>query len=353
MMEMIILKPKINSKFHFGEGSLEGSNYIFHSNSLFSAIANNYIKIYGEDEDFEKIKNIGLSSLFLKVDDIYLIPKPEHPRFYILKNKVEGVRPKDIKKIQFFSIKAYKELLEGILNWNENRLKEIIDNQVINKTILVSNEEVKKLKNIFEVGNKKLISRVIEQKVAIDRLKNTTLEKDGRGQLYNIEFIKLHPKAEFYFLIDYNSDDSEFIKKVKASIKLIEDEGLGGKRSIGAGFFENVEFLDIPKDFKGLFKKDEEYSMLLGVGIPKNGDIKKIEYYKLIEIGGYIYHPKCLTKPKRNVLALAEGSIVKKEFEGDIKDITPENYKINKVYAHGRPILLPFNLKGDENESKM
>ena len=93
--------------------------------------------------------------------------------------------------------------------------------------------------------------------------------------------------------------------------------------------------------------------MLLGVGIPKNGDIKKIEYYKLIEIGGYIYHPKCLTKPKRNVLALAEGSIVKKEFEGVIKDITPESYKINKVYAHGRPILLPFNLKGDENESKM
>ena len=65
--------------------------------------------------------------------------------------------PKDIKKIQFFSIKAYKELLEGILNWNENRLKEIIDEI---KLIIGSEIDVelsgKKLKDDYEKISNKL-----------------------------------------------------------------------------------------------------------------------------------------------------------------------------------------------------
>jgi len=372
--KMVILSPKPNSKFHFGEGSLEESSYIFHSNSLFSAIVNNYIKLYGMKEfknDIEKLKNIRLSSLFFKIKDIYLIPKPEHPRFYILKKIVEGIKPNDIKKIQFFSIKAYKELLEGELIWNEDNLKEIMENQIVGKKILISKDEIEIIKNIFEIeGNKSLkdekinlFSKIIEQKVAIDRIKNTSLEEDGKGQLYNVEFIKLHPNVEFYFLIEYqDNNDEEFIRKLMASIRLIEDEGLGGERSSGAGFFEKVEILDLPDDFEKVFEKEEyEHFMLLGVGIPHQNDFGKIEYYKLIEIGGYIHstsilitssnnskeRKKALTTPKRNILALTEGSIVKKNFEGKIEDIAPNGFK-HEVYAHGKPILLPFRYEGDD-----
>ncbi|AIJ06328.1 CRISPR-associated protein, Csm4 [Methanocaldococcus bathoardescens] len=371
-MKMVVLKPKINSKFHFGEGSLERNSQIFHSNSLFSAIVNNYVKLYGKENlerDIEKIKNIRLSSLLYKIDDIYLIPKPEHPKFYKLKEN-SGIKPKDIKKIQFFSIKAYRELLDGELKWEEG-IKHIIDYRTINKKIVISKKEIKKIKKIFNIKVNKLknakislISRQIEQKIAMDRLKDITLEKDDRGQLYNVEFMKLNENVEFYFLIDYNitkdgkkvkdekelsDEDKKFIKRLEASIKLIEDEGLGGKRSIGAGFFEKVEIVDLPKDFAEILKDDSkynnlEYKMLLGVGIPNKEDIKNIEYYKLIEIGGYIYSLEYLTKPKRNILALTEGSIVKNNFIGWVEDLSPTTPdKLNhKVYAHGKPILIPF-----------
>ncbi len=373
-MKMVILKPKINSKFHFGEGSLERSGKIFHSNSLFSAIVNNYVKLYGDEEikkDIEKIKNIRLSSLFYKIGNIYLVPKPEYPNLYKLKEN-SGVKPKDVKKIQFLSIKAYKELLNNELDW-KNKIKEIIDYQTINKTIVISKKEVEEIKEIFDIKVNKLknarislISTQMEQKVAIDRLKNITLEKDDKGQLYNVEFIKFNENVEFYFLVDYNNDDKEFIKKLNSSIKLIEDEGLGGKRSIGAGFFEKVDIIDLPADFNELLDKDSkykslDYKMLLGVGIPNKEDIENIKYYKLMEIGGYIYTLKNLTTPKRNVMALTEGSIIKNNFIGDVKDISPqndnedknkENNKINhEVYAHGKPILLPFGFKGDNNDS--
>ncbi|ACV24786.1 type III-A CRISPR-associated RAMP protein Csm4 [Methanocaldococcus fervens] len=376
-MKMVVLIPKPNSKFHFGEGSLEESNYIFHSNSLFSAIVNNYIKLYGEEKfrkDLKKLKNIRLSSLFFKIKDIYLIPKPEYPRFYILKKIVEGIKPKDIKKIQFFSIKAYKEFLEGRLEWNEDKLKEIIDKQLISRKILISDDETEIIRETFKIKENEslkdakvnLFSKIVEQKVVIDRIKNTSLEIEGKGQLYNVEFIKLHPNVEFYFLIDYQTDDKEFIERVEASIRLIEDEGLGGERSSGAGFFEKVEILELPKDFKDIFSNynNLDYSMTLGVGIPNKNDIGKIEYYKLMEIGGYIHSAsilirpsndsekgkKALTTPKRNILALTEGSIVKRNFEGKTENIAPKNFK-HEVYAHGKPILLPFTFKGDENGS--
>jgi len=380
MKKVVILKPKINSKFHFGNLSLEESENILHSNSLFSAIVNNYVKLYGEDDlnsNIKNLKEIKLSSLLYKIKNIYLIPKPEHPRFYILKEKVNGVRPKDIKKIQFFSIKAYRDLLDGNLQWTEENLKDIIDHQTINKSIVISKNEIEEIKKIFGIKAEKLkhakisiISEQIEQKVAIDRLKETTLKMEGRGQLYNIEFIKLNENVEFYFLIDYKGD-REFIKKLEASIKLIEDEGLGGKRSIGAGFFEKVEIIDLPKDFNEILDENSkyhhnlEYKMLLGVGIPDKDDVKNIEYYKLIEIGGYIHSTSILTKPsnnlekgkkalttpKRNILALTEGSIVKNDFKGKVEeDLAPEGFE-HKVYAHGKPILMPFGLKGDNNGS--
>ncbi|WP_456374201.1 type III-A CRISPR-associated RAMP protein Csm4 [Methanocaldococcus sp.] len=365
-IKLVELKPKINSKYHFGEGSLEHSGYIFHSNSLFSAIFNNYVKLYGKnDKNLEELKNIKISSLFLKIDgnneDIYLIPKPEHPYFYILKENIKGITPKDVKKIQFFSVKAYIDYLNGKIKWEGENLKEIINNQTINKKIVISKDEIDEIKKVFNITENslkdvkiKLISSILEQKVAIDRIKNISLQIDNRGQLYTVEFIKLHKNISYYFLIDYNSDDEEFINKLEASIRLIADEGLGGERSSGAGFFESVKISELNNDFKNLFKMSDNlgYKTTLGIAIPNKNNYDKIIYYKFMEFGGYIYSPYSFSYPKKRVLALTEGSIVKSDFKGCVLDnIAPENFKCHNVYLHGKPILIPF--KGDYNDSKV
>ncbi|WP_423792978.1 type III-A CRISPR-associated RAMP protein Csm4 [Methanocaldococcus indicus] len=356
-MKVVVLKPKINSKFHFGTGSLESTSYFLHSNTIFSTIINNYVKLYvSNDLDIEKIKNIRLSSLYPKIEDIFLIPKPEHPYFYILDNKhiMEGIKPKDVKKISYFSIGFYKELLnnEKDENYWHNNLKEILENKYGN--IILTDKEIDKIRNM--INKESLFGKEIEHKIAMDRIKNITLELE-KGQLYSVEFFKPNNNVEFYFLIDYNGLDKDTTKKIDASIKLIEDEGLGGERTSGAGFFETVEIEDIPNNLKEIFDKNEdcEYKMLLGVGIPKEEDIKNIEYYKLLELGGYIYSStyfKYLTKRKKTILALSEGSIVKNNFVGNVVDTTPNiKEKSHSVYTHGKPILLPTKRWNDDFKS--
>ncbi|EHP86825.1 type III-A CRISPR-associated RAMP protein Csm4 [Methanotorris formicicus] len=313
---------------------MEESSLIFHSHSLFSAIVNNFVKLYGE---FDKsLLNLRVSSLFPKFKDIYFIPKPETPFFNIPKGK----DAKKIKKIKFISLEAFEEYLNGEY-LNEQNMKNI-KNQIIGKEFLIGMEEIDSVEKYSEnLDEIKLISKEIEQKIAMDRIKNITLEKDGRGQLYNVEFIRLNYGTEFYFLVDYGELDEDLIKKINASIKLIEDEGLGGKRSIGAGFFESVVIGELNEKFNELFDREEDYHLTLSTAIPRNGNV---EYYKLIEIGGYIYSIKGPTCLKKRILALTEGSIVKKGFVGKIENLEPENYvkHLNHhVYVNGKPILMP------------
>ncbi len=327
-MKLVRLIKKENSKYHFGEGYLEESSLIFHSHSLFSAIVNNFVKLYGEFD--KRLLDLKVSSLLYKFEDIYFIPKPIVPFFNIPKSEDD----KKIKKIKIISLEAFNEYLDESINI------ENIKERIIGKEFLIGEKEVDSLKKYGNLNEINLISKEIEQKVAIDRIKNTTLEKDGRGQLYSVEFIKLNNGTEFYFLVDYDGLDKDLIKKINASIKLIEDEGLGGKRSVGAGFFDKVIIEDLDKRFIELFDREKNCYLTLSTAIPKND---KVKYYNLIEIGGYIYTIKKLTSLKKRILALSEGSIVEKGFVGDYKDLKPNN-SINPVYVNGKPILMPTNV---------
>ncbi|WP_292459992.1 type III-A CRISPR-associated RAMP protein Csm4 [Methanothermococcus sp.] len=395
-MHIVRLIPDENSKYHFGEGGLTESSIIFHSNSLFSAIVNNFIKLYGEDEFNkykEKMKELKTSSLFPAIyqfnldnseietpsKEILFIPKPMLKLGFDEETTKEvEEKPKDVKKIKFISIGALKD-------HNKRELKKI----TIEKEFLISKEEIeflisKKEKENFDykkLENIKLFKKIIEQKVSIDRIKGTTLEDDDKGQLYSIEFIKpLRKKNKkenatklnvvgFYFLIDFQNIDEDLKKKIKASINLIKDEGLGGKRSIGAGTFKNIIINEFKEDLtidKTLLNEKhktqnkeyiaEEKRITLSITIPKDeNEFKCFDNYQLIKIGGYIYPSqnsmKNITKLKKSVYAIAEGSICNEEIEGDNRDLRP-NGVIHEVILNGRMISIPVIFYDECNEEE-
>ncbi|GEM_PF-2222784 len=364
-MHIVKLIPNKNSKYHFGEGDLSESSVVFHSNSLFSAMVNNFIKLYGVDEFNkygEEIKKLKISSLFPAIykfknkngseieDEILFIPKPMVMLGFD-KDTQEDIeeKPKDFKKIKFISIGALKK-------HNEKTLKKI----TIGKEYLITEDEKKKF-GYNKPENMNLFKNIIEQKVSIDRIKGITLEDSEKGQLYAIEFIKPLRKDDkivgFYFLADFNDIDGELVKKIRASIRLMKDEGLGGKRSIGAGIFKDIiidEFNeDLSIDNKVLGKNyqqknktyiSKEKNAVLSITIPKENEFENFNSYQLIKIGGYIYsssNMEHITKLKKNVYALTEGSICEKSVEGQVLDLKPDTVE-HEIVLNGRPILIPI-----------
>jgi len=345
-MYIVKLIPSKNSKYHFGEGDLSRSSLIFHSHSLFSAIVNNFITLYGVTEFNrykEKFKKLRLSSLFPAIykfekqnisDEILFLPKPMLKLGFdrSLQKEIEE-NPKEIKKIKFISIGALKE-------HNEGKLKKI----TIDKNFLISNEEKEKLKYIKTI-DMSLFDTMLEHKVTIDRIKEVTLEYEDKGQLYSVEFIKPFRKNNeivgFYFLIDFDDINEKLLKKLEAAIRLIQDEGLGGKRSTGAGFFKDIV---IDKFKMELDNNSNKKYMTLSITVPKEEEFKSFCSYQLIKISGYISSSsniKYITKLKKSVYALKEGSICKKPIEGQILDLRPENVN-HEILLNGRPILLPI-----------
>jgi len=327
-MKIVKLKPK--GKYHFGESGLEDSSLTFHSDSLFSAIVNNYVALYGE-KNIEKLESLTISSVFPAFNNVFFIPKP-FTKLNFDKKEQEKIekKHKKIKEIEFISLNALKNHNEGTLKFDENL--------IIDKKFLVTKED-----NISK-ENTKIISSFSEEKIEIDRNKGTTAE----GQLFNVEYIKLAKGGYFYFILDDSKLDNDIKKNVYAAIRLIEDEGLGGERTTGAGLFEEVEFIDNSIIDKCM-NSNYPYNMSLSLTLPKDeNEFKKSISYYLIERKGYIYRSTNTTKRKKSIRMLSEGSIFSGKIEGKIENVSPEN--AYKVYKYGKFFGMPINIKQEENQ---
>lgn len=334
-MKLVKLKPGTNAKYHFGEYGLEESSFIFHSDSLFSAIVNNYIKLYGDlKEDIEKIKSIKISSLFPAYKNILFVPKPFTGLNFNPKDEKQTEEwSKEIKKINFVSLKALEK--------HNNETLEFENDPIVHKNFLIAKEE--KTDNTINFK----FDYIEEQKITIDRNKGKVVEIEEKGQLFSVGYIKPSENMYFYFLIDGDGFDNKLI----ASIKLIQDEGLGGERTTGAGLFENIEICGCCS-FENYIKlnSDKKYFMSLSLTLPKNNDeFKKCEAYQLIERRGYIYCATQTTKRKKSIMMLSEGSIFSDKVEGKIVNVAPKNSK-HEVIKFGKFFGIPINVKQGKNE---
>lgn len=368
-MIIVRLIPDKNSKYHFGEGNLFETSLIFHSNSLFSTIINNLGMLYGNrfiENNINELKNIKISSLFPAIyqfkkedvkneedieNEILFIPKPMI-RLGFDKDTQKEIEnePKTIKKIKFIS-------LESLKLHNKKKLKKI----VLDKNYLITEKE----RNDFNYKNPqniKLFSRILEQKVTIDRIKNTTLDIDGTGQLYSVEYIKplgkkdkktkMENKVGFYFILDFNGlEDENIKKKILSAINFIKDEGIGGKRRIGYGNFKNIIIGNKYKNtnLEDVFKNkgDLNYTSL-SITLPKDKkEFESFETYGLSKIGGYIYTTtkiqKIGDKLKNTVYAISEGSVCNRRIEGKICSLKPKNAP-HDIILNGKPVLLPIKV---------
>lgn len=343
-MQTIFLIPSQNSKYHFGDFGLETSSFIFHSDSLFSAIVNNYIKLYGEEElnkDVEEIKKIGLSSVFpaVKSDkvEIYFISKPK-VKLNFKKEYEEKVKDKskEVKKIQFISL--------GVLENHNKEGVEFSDDLIIDKKFLITRKESEKIGKI-----EKLFLKEMEEKTQVSRSYKTGEDEREEGEPYTVEFIKPMKKVKpmenviFYFVYEDFNVNENIKTKINAAIRLIADEGLGGKITSGAGHFEKVEHKDCD-----LFDNLEGNCYLnLSLVIPK--DKKEFDIcnsYSLVERKGYIYSLE-KTQRRKSILMIEEGSIFLQKIEGGIEDVKPKGYS-HPVYEFGRFLGIPIKVNNDE-----
>jgi len=159
----------------------------------------------------------------------YYLPKPiSGVNIREAKNPEEMTYLKDFKKIRYVDKKTFEEYLNGD-----------IDDNILFERFL-------SWKRDFTESNKfnyrESLSPTFILHNSIDRFSGSTLQVDGKGQLYwEEEFVgfgnQLSKNKEvetgIYFLVE-----GENTSLIEAPLRLLSDIGIGGNKSIGKGSFE-------------------------------------------------------------------------------------------------------------------
>lgn len=172
----------------------------------------------------------------------------------------------------------------------------------------------------------------------IDRMSNSTLEKDGEGQLYykNDMFIN---EGGLYFLVDGDADI------IEPALRFLRHFGYGGDNTTGKGFFDFET-----DDFRLRIPPEPNIFINLSLFVPKNEDLEffrknenrfwyDIEY-RAGKIGTHFTNSKEFKK--HILIMMKEGSVFPYSQEissGCLK--TTQNINDYKIYSYGYSINIP------------
>jgi CRISPR-associated protein Csm4 len=315
--------------FHLGikESVLEDTSEYIHSDTIFSAICNVYRLLYGRKSLEEILKLFKdhdppflISSAFPYISDTLLFPMPKS---IDLSKYSEDI--KKFKKVGFVSKSIFERIIKG--KSIEEDIKE--ENLGQNGYVLFANEE----KSQFRKGNiweKREVPRVV-----IDR-------KTSASNIYHFGEIVYSKDCGLYFLIEFK--DRGYEGKLKAAIRLLGDEGIGGDRTYGKGLFKikEPEFNKISIDLT-----PKEHFITLSLYYPRKEELTSLRegFYELIGRGGWIYSPQGKTMRRKFVRMFAEGSVFPAPIQGDLVSVKPKEFTDHEIYRYGYAFAIPLEVE--------
>ncbi len=348
------------SNVHFGELGIgvEESKERVRSDTLFSAWITNYAHLFGRKKVEELLAKflqpsppMRISSTFIyrewKNNTIFYLPRPlKFPTNY----------PHDGDDLAFF--KTYKSLNYLPLNiwerWYQGEGFTKEDTQeLIDKT---KGNAKGKLTEAGTFAYKEAFKHYKLPKVAIDRTTSATnFYHTGYVQFaWEQNGIGINSLSGLYFLVYF--ENQELITDLKAALKLLGEQGIGGERSSGAGVFQ-AEWLDL-KDASPSWENvvnmtdESAYQCLISLFWDDNQSILEQivddphSSYEIQERGGWFSDGNIR---RMMVRMFAEGSVFPMEPQGKLANVTPRNedgtYKTHPIYRSGISLSLPIKVQ--------
>lgn len=324
---------------HFGELGigLEGCSERVRSDTLFSALAIAYARLYGSNELdalFKLFDNNGnppfrLSSTFIYHYQgeckTYYLPRPKSLPINYPASDMTIV--KDFKRLEFLPLSLWTKWYQGVG---------------------------------FEITDQEQLKNKYTDAFKFEMLPKVALDRSTQASnLYHVNFVRYHwqqEKSGLYFLLFLEGKDNKILEtRLRGAFNLLGEEGIGGERSGGSGRFKVKKWEKPPREWTDIIyfnKKNDAYStiaMFWDQNISEN--LLQGASYELIERGGWIFSPSGQQTRRKMVRMFNEGSVFQKSSTqksppmGKLANVTPdEKYVPHQVYRSGITICLPIRI---------
>lgn len=336
-MSYLLYKLKFPNGIHVGaNNSLESTEVGIHSDTFYSALYSEYMKIYGDDEMLKISENgeFRVSDLFpfkeIKKETVFYLPKP----YVSIDRKINNYLEKDENTVD-------RKRVKGLGYIPASKLKDYFSFLEIGRNFPEIDENF---------GKKQLYT------------KNKISKIGKETELYNVEIFKFNKSSGLYFIMKIPTPTQEIWKeKMENLLESLSLAGIGGKKSAGYGQFlieeDAMEFDG--KDFdiieseddafinKGLYKEERNY-LILSSYFPDESEIGKLKKdgngYKIIRRSGFVNSPYYSEEPqkRKQIYMISSGAILDFKPEGKMVDL--KLHGDHSIYRMGKPIIIGVDL---------
>ncbi len=322
--------------FHLGKRGigLEETETFVHSDTLFSALCNVWVRCFGRDDlenrflpSVEASENGSLfqiSSAFPYAHNVLFFSRP------LMSLPVQNVDPKKLKHCRFLSQQLFDDLIHGreIVPASQDRIFWLSKTEQDTHAQFESDQ--------FHIWKETEVPRV-----SLDRVTQSS-------NIFYFSQVTFAEGCGLFFLVNL---DASLRPDFEMAMRVLGDTGIGGDRTAGYGQFE-PQFsectLNVPDNASQvvtlslLSPRDRvELSSLLG----------ELSTYELIRRDGWIDSPDGRNYRRRACLMFAEGSVINRSKNGlmgrlvDVTPTAPEVQLTHKVYRYGIGFPVPLCLR--------
>lgn len=315
-MPYYIYKLKFPHGIHIGKSGgagLEATEISLRSDTFYSAVYHEYMKLYEDDVlcEYSKEGSFKLSDLLPFKNDVLYLPKP-------FKNVEGGVEPTaDKKKVKALTYLPF------------NRLNEYF-------SFLKTGKDFPEVDTDF--GHKQL------------HAKNQISRQGEDTEPYSIEIFRFNKESGLYFIAEFSEEMKERFDIVLDSLSLT---GVGGKKSSGYGQFqlekEGVELKEevSSEQYRGIklsLEESKSYYLLLSSYAPSKEEVELVKkpenFYQLIKRSGFVTLPSYSNSPqkRKQIYMISSGSVLNFRPKGEIVDL--KLHGDHSIYRMGKPLVM-------------
>ena len=300
-MDYLIYKLRFQTGVHFGNGLLNDSSYVFHGDTLFSAMYIEALKCDAAERFYELVcsGHLLFSDALPYVGDQYMIPKP---MIYVEPvNRGDSGDKKKIKNIKYLPVGQLEKYLAGTMELDEDPMKGFGD--FYQRTMAAVRKEGDTLP--YQVG--------------------TYYYRKGNG---------------LYLILGY--DSQEGLQLAEELLSAVSLQGIGGKRSAGLGRFEYFK-VGKEKNLLNSLNQEGKYYMLLSSALPTSEEMEGAlegASYLLDKRSGFVasftYAEEF--RKKKDSYVFAAGSCFLHRFSGGVYDVSEGGG--HPVYRYAIPMFM-------------
>ncbi|HDL19340.1 MAG TPA: hypothetical protein ENH29_09820 [Bacteroidetes bacterium] len=314
------------------------------SATLFGALTNNYVLLHGAERFPELLQYIHeglrLSCIFpalqIAEKEIFFLPKPfiayqaDRPE-----NEDEYPDKKALKKLRWFSEGLLKRLRTHIKE-KDGRIVHTLNleddsNLIIGGQFALTASEIGMEKPPARLKELNLFSKNVLPRAGVPRFGGAAEPFHQREISLPCRIINGKSFRLFFYYLEKNTPDST---KWQAVRELFAEEGIGGLRSLGKGYFEKTE-VEEPEWHLATGRQ-----MLLSDTIPQKQELSSILSYDFRRDDGFITFGQATEYKKSALYLIKAGAVLKDRINGRMVE---EKIGGRTLYRYGLAMSCSLN----------